>query len=241
MAVATRALSREEFEAQLDQDILQRHPFGNHRWVKLLVDGQLTKAQLQGFALQFEHFLRAAPRHFFCLGANQPDIIPGDDDLRRNFAENLVDDMGVGDREKDHFQKFRRFAYAIGLTPAQLETSVPLPSTNAFNIGLMYLAKDMPYWEGVATISWANESVFSLGITRRWEEALQRHYGLRLDQIFLPSVEEETEHVRLPRSVVLDFAETARLQERVRQVFSLTYDMWTVFFDGLCNAYVDNR
>jgi pyrroloquinoline-quinone synthase len=241
MALATRALSRQEFEAELDQDILARHPYGNHRWTQLLFAGQLTRQQLQGYALQFEHFLRAAPRHFFCLGANLPDLIPNDDDLRRNFAENLVDDMGIGEREKDHFQKFRRFAYAIGLTAEQLDTSQPLPSTNAFNYGLMYLAKDLPYWEGVATISWANESVFSLGITRRWEEALQRHYGLRMDQIFLPPVEEEVEHVKLPRNLVLDYAETERMQQRVRQVFQLTYDMWTVFFDGLCAAYVDSK
>jgi len=233
MAVTTRVLSRQDFEAELDEDIRRRHPFIHHPWPRCLFAGELSRKQLQAFAFQFEHFLRATPRHFFCLGANAPDVIPNDDDLRRSFAENLNDDLGVTDRAKDHFEIFRRFAYAVGLSREQLEASRPLPSTNAFNLGLMYLAKNLPVWEGMAAISWANEGLFTLGLTARWEQALQTHYGLRRDQIFLPSAEEETAHVRLPREYVLDFAETERMQQRIREVFQLTFDLWVVFFDGI--------
>lgn len=238
MSITTVAHSRLEFEAALDEDVRQRHPFVHHRWVQLLFAGQLTKEQLQGFAFEFEHFLRFTPRHFFCLGANAPDVLPNDDDLRRNFVENLDDDMGVSDPSTDHFEIFRRFAYAIGLSAEELQASRPLPSTNTFNLGLMYLAKNRPYWEGIAAISWANESLFTLGLTNRWEEALQKHYGLRPEQIFLPPVEQEAEHVRLPRTIVLDHAETERMQQRVREVVELVFDMWTVFFDGLYYAQV---
>jgi pyrroloquinoline quinone (PQQ) biosynthesis protein C len=233
MAVATGVLSRQEFEAELDEDIRRRHPFIHHRWPQLLFAGKLSREQLQDFAFEFEHFLRATPRHFFCLGANALDVIPDDDDLRRSFAENLNDDMGVTEREKDHFQIFRRFAYAVGLSVEQLEASRPLPSTNAFNLGLMYLAKDLPIWEGMAAVSWANEGLFTLGLTALWERALATHYGLRRDQIFLPPAAEEAAHVRLPREYILDYAETERTQRRIRDVFQLTFDLWTVFFDGV--------
>lgn len=233
MAITTRALSRQEFASELDEEIRRRHPFVHHRWPQRLFAGELARAQLQAFAFEFEHFLRATPRHFFCLGANAPDVIPNDDDLRRSFAENLNDDMGVTDRARDHFEIFRQFAYAVGLTREQLEASRPLPSTNAFNLGLMYLAKHQPVWEGMAAVSWANEGLFTLGLTALWERALQTHYGLRRDQIFLPPAEEETAHVRLPREYVLDFAETKRTQRRIREVFQITFDLWEVFFDGL--------
>jgi pyrroloquinoline quinone (PQQ) biosynthesis protein C len=233
MAVSTRVLSRQKFEAELDEAIRRRHPFIHHPWPRLLLAGELSRQDLQAFAFQFEHFLRATPRHFFCLGANTPDVIPNDHDLRRSFAENLNDDMGVSDRVKDHFEIFRRFAYAVGLSQEQLEASRPLPSTNAFNLGLMYLAKHLPVWEGMAAVSWANEGLFTLGLTARWEQALRNHYGLRPDQIFLPSAEEETAHVRLPRDYILNFAETERTQQRIREVFQLTFDLWEVFFDGV--------
>jgi pyrroloquinoline quinone (PQQ) biosynthesis protein C len=237
-ATLSPPLSRSDFEAELDQDIRKRHPFLHHRFPQMLIAGELSMDHLRGFGLEFEHFLRAAPRHFFCLGANAPDVIPGPVDIRHNFAENLNDDMGIANPPSDHFQIFRRFAYAIDLTQEQLENHRALPSTTAFNLALMHMAKDLPYWEGIAAISWANESLFALGLTDEWHNALQKHYGLRSDQIFLPPAEEETEHVQMPRTVVLDHAESARMQQRVRDVLDTVYDLWTVFFDGLYNTYV---
>jgi pyrroloquinoline quinone (PQQ) biosynthesis protein C len=194
--------------------------------------------QLQGFTYEFEHFLRYTPRHFFCLGSNAPDVVPNALDIRRNFAENLDDDMGIADPSKDHFAIFRRFAHAVGLTDEQLESHRALPSTTAFNLALMYLAKNRPYWEGIAAVSWCNESLFALGLTAEWYDALQRNYGLGADQIFLPPAEEEIEHVQMPRGIVLDYAETARMQQRVRDVAETVYDLWNVFFDGLYEAHV---
>jgi pyrroloquinoline quinone (PQQ) biosynthesis protein C len=172
------------------------------------------------------------------LGANAPDVIPDPEDIRRNFAENLDDDMGISDPTKDHFQIFRRFTTALGITPEELAASRPLPSTTTFNLALMYLAKDRPLWEGIASISWCNESLFALGLTNQWHEALQKHHGLKPEEIFFPPAEEETEHVQMPRGIVLDYAETERMQQRIWEVVELVYGTWTVFFDGLYQAQV---
>lgn len=42
----------------------------------------------------------------------------------------------------------------------------------------------------------------------------------------------------MPRSIVLDHAESARMQQRVRDVLETVYDLWTFFFRGLYNSYV---
>ena len=90
----------------------------------------------------------------------------------------------------------------------------------------------------MAAISWANESLFTLGLTDRWEKSLRINYKLRPDQIFLPPAAEEAEHVRLPREIMLDHMEGQRMQDRVRHIFEVVFDLWIVFFDGLYNAHV---
>jgi len=235
------ATELEQFATSLDEDIRQRHPWVHSRWSQLLLTGKLSRQNLQEFALEFEHFLRAAPRHFFCLGSNCPDIIPDDHDLRRIYALNLLDDMGVVEREKDHFQKFRNFCYHIGLKADQLERSVPLPSTIAFNVGLMYLARNLPHEEAIAALQWATESLFYLRMTEPWEKALIEQYGIPREKLFLPPIEEEEEHVMPVRKAVLEYATSTRAQERIREVFRVTFSIWSVFFEGLYHNTIENR
>ncbi|MBI2371684.1 MAG: iron-containing redox enzyme family protein [Deltaproteobacteria bacterium] len=227
------AMSPEEFAKVLDQYVSDHHPFIHSRWSQQLLQGKLGIEHLRGFALEFEHFLRAAPRHFFCVGANCPDVIPDDFDMRRKYAENIMDDLGVNDREQDHFEIHRRFAYAIGLTKEELDRSTPAPFTVAFNCGILYLAKHLPYEEGLAAIGWAQEGLFYLGMADRFADALKQHFGLRQDQLFLPPTEQETEHSGAVRRAVLEYAITERNQRRLLEVFKTDYDCWTVFFDGL--------
>jgi pyrroloquinoline quinone (PQQ) biosynthesis protein C len=235
-------IPREDFEAFLDEYIRTQHPQINHPWVTMLFRGELTHDDLRVHALQFEHFLRFAPSHFLMIGANaEPHTIPGPDDMRRDAVQNLMEDMGLDDPSGDHFAIWRRFPYALGLTKEDLDDSRPAPSTLAFNYAYLYFLKNLSHPEALAFQQFANESVFALGLVDKRREALTKHYGLVLEDTWSPPTEEETQHVRKPRQLVLDWADTPKRQARVFQLFQHCYALWQVYYDGVYSLTVARR
>jgi hypothetical protein len=83
--------------------------------------------------------------------------------------------------------------------------------------------------------------VFALGLVDKRREALHTHYGLKLEDTWSPSTEEETEHSRRPRRVVLEWADTPKRQARVLQLFKLCYALWQVYYDGIYSMTVAKR
>jgi len=234
-----KLIPNDEFEAYLDEFIRTQHPQINHPWVQMMFKGELTRDDLRVHALQFEHFLRFAPIHFLMMGANaEPHRIPDDDDMRRDAVQNLIEDMGMVDRTQDHFLIYRRFCYALGLTEENMQNSVQLPSTLAFNYAYLYFLKNLPHAEGLAFQQFANESVFALGLVDKRREALHKHYGLALEDTWSPPTEEEAEHVKKPRKYVLQWADTPKRQARVVELFKLCYALWQVYYDGIFNNSV---
>lgn len=229
-------MAPEKFSNFLDESLKSRHPWVHSRWSQMLLKRELAHKHLQSFAKQFEHFLRGGPRHYFCLGANCPDVIPDNNDLRRMYAEHLVGHMGL--EREGSFALFRRFAYSIGLTKEEMDDSVALPTTIAFNHTYIYVLKNSPYIEGMAAVHWANESLYYLGLTELWVEALTKHYGVSKDNIFLPPAGRVLEHVKTARKLVLEYAVTPRAQSRIKEIFNIVFAGWSVFFDGLYYAYV---
>ncbi len=233
---------KDEFEAFLDEYIRTKHPQINHPWVQMLMKGELTLDDLRVHALQFEHFLRFAPSHFLLMGANaEPNSIPDDDDMRRDAVQNLLEDMGVVDRSGDHFLIYRRFCHALGFTDEDMANSEPMPSTLAFNYAYLYFLKNLTHPEGLAFQQFANESVFALGLVDKRREALNKHYGLAMEDTWSPPTEEEAEHVKRPRKFVLEWADTPKRQARVLRLFKLCYALWQVYYDGIYSATVGKK
>jgi pyrroloquinoline quinone (PQQ) biosynthesis protein C len=240
--LGTDLIPRESFEAFLDEYIRTQHPQINHPWVQMLFRGELTHDDLRVHALQFEHFLRFAPSHFLMIGANaEPHTIPGPDDMRRDAVQNLMEDLGLNDPAGDHFVIWRRFPYALGLTPEDLDRSRPAPTTLAFNYAYLYFLKNLSHPEALAFQQFANESIFALGLVERRREALTRHYGLHLEDTWSPPTAEEAQHVSKPRQCVLDWADTPRRQARVFQLFQHCYALWQVYYDGIYSLTVAKR
>jgi pyrroloquinoline quinone (PQQ) biosynthesis protein C len=231
-----------EFEALLDDYIRTQHPQINHPWVQMMFRGELEMDDLRFHASQFEHFLRFAPSHFLAIGSNAPfHRIPDEDDGRRDAVQNLLEDMGHVDRDQDHFLVWRRFPKQLGFTEEEITNSVPVASTLAFNYAYMYFLKNLGYEEGLCFHQFANESVFALGLVDLRRQALHEHYGFPIEDTWSPGTEEETEHVKKPRQMVLDWADTPKRQARVLELFDLNYALWEVYYNGVYNHTVGRR
>jgi pyrroloquinoline quinone (PQQ) biosynthesis protein C len=240
--VGTDLIPSDEFEALLDDYIREMHPQINHPWVQMLFKGELEMDDLRFHATQFEHFLRFAPSHFLAIGSNAPPHrIPDDDDGRRDAVQNLLEDMGHVDRSSDHFLVWRRFPERLGYSDDDMRKTVPVASTLAFNYAYMYFLKNLGYEEGLCFHQFANESVFALGLVDLRRQALHEHYGFPLGDTWSPTTEEETEHVKKPRALVLDWADTPRRQARVLELFDLNYSLWQTYYNGIYNYTVARR
>ncbi|MFQ5878623.1 MAG: hypothetical protein ACE5IZ_00385 [Dehalococcoidia bacterium] len=239
--IGKELIPRQEFEEFLNDYCWKNHPHANSRFAKMLLNGELTFEDLKGFAKEFEHFLRFAPSHFFTMAANcPPDVIPDEKDPRRNFGVNLADDMGLTPETawKDHFAKFRKFCYAIGLTKEEMDNSVPSPGTTAFNWAFLSTLGTLPHPEGMVVQTVANESVFLLGIVDVRDEAVRKHYGV---EPWSPTKDEEIVHVTLPRDLVFGWADTPAKQARVFELYKVSYALWSMFYENMYNLTVGQR
>lgn len=145
--IGKELIPRQEFEGFLNDYTRKNHPYVHCRFMKSVLTGEATLDQLKRFAKEFEHFLRWAPSHFFVLAANcPPDVVPDGRDVRRTLGVNLLEDMGLTAETApgDHFQKFRRFAYALGLTEEEMDHGSPSPVTTAFNMAYLSCLKSFP-------------------------------------------------------------------------------------------------
>jgi pyrroloquinoline quinone (PQQ) biosynthesis protein C len=240
--VGRELIPSDDFEALLDDYIRTQHPQINHPWVKMMFAGELEMDDLRFHATQFEHFLRFAPSHFLAIGSNAPfHRIPDDDDGRRDAVQNLLEDMGHVDRSSDHFLVWRRFPERLGYSADDMLKTVPVASTLAFNYAYMYFLKNLSYEEGLCFHQFANESVFALGLVDLRRQALHEHYGFPIGDTWSPGTEEETEHVRKPRKMVLDWADTPKRQARVLELFDLNYSLWQTYYNGIYNHTVTRR
>jgi hypothetical protein len=225
-------IPEQELELFLNDYTAKNHPYVHCGFMRTVRSGKATLDQLKNFAKEFEHFLRWAPSHFFVLGAScPPDVIPDGRDPRRTLGVNLVEDMGltVATIPGDHFQKFRRFAYAIGLTAEEMDHSIPSASTNAFNMAYLSCLKSLPYPEGMCFHQVATESIFLLDLVRPLDEAITKYYGV---ETYSPTAEEESEHAALPRQIVFDWANASpQNQLRAFELFKINYALFSIFMD----------
>ncbi len=223
---------KEQFEDFLNDYTKHNHPYIHCRFTQMVLRGEASKGQLKAFAREFEHFLRWSPSHFFVLGAVcPPDRVPDGSDPRRDLGVNLVEDMGLTPETAsgDHFQKFRKFAYAIGLSKEELDISVPSPETGAFNMAYLSCLKTLPYPEGMCFHQVATESIFLLNMVRPLDDAIRKHYGV---ETYSPTAEEESKHIGLPRKIVFEWANSSpQRQLRTFELFKINYALFRPFME----------
>lgn len=140
----------------------------DHPFYRAWEHGDLTGADLAGYAEQYRHFERALPE---VLQAVADQLPPGN--ARRLVTENLADEQG---RPKPHVELFEQFASTVGAG-----TDATAGPAAAQLVGLYRQAAHTSPSAGLAVIAAYEVQAAQVAATKA--DALERHYGLTRDGV----------------------------------------------------------
>jgi pyrroloquinoline-quinone synthase len=130
-----------------------------------------------------------------------------------------------------------RLGTALGMSSADLTDAKPLPGTAALIDWFELSTKDRSFAEGIGAITVAAEGQVP-GNFANFARALERHYGLRTEDVIFFDVHEiaDRDHSDVGDSILSRMPLSEDLQKRIRGAVERSLDMWWLFFDGIQQA-----
>ena len=227
----------EAFTAELKQRVVERNANLRHPFARRLIEGQLTPAQLRGWAAQrYKGITGMGMANLGQLFVKAPD-----EDVRRHMWEVLGEEGGYAPGEASHQEWLFRFGSALGMARQDFEQVEPLPKTVAVNSFYLHKLLNRPFLEGFVSVV-AVESQNPTGFAA-WSEAFQKHYGLGHDDLafFLGHIEADSNeggHAGEGWAIVARYATTDELREAVSRTVDQALGMYWLSLDGIERAYV---
>ena len=225
-------LPAEEFLRLRKEEVRHRNARLEHPFVRLLFDGRLTLEQLRGWALQ-DYALKRCPT-WWNAGRllNSPTLA-----VQRRVVRSLLEELG--DEGHGHTDMYQRFLAGLGVAADEMEHAPLLPSTVLALDAFMAINSRRDVVESLASGSVAGEAInveFSTGVV----DANDRAYHLPKAALewFYEHIEADKGHSSLGERLVLEFAVTKDIQNRVWDAVIRSKSIYWVFFDGVYQAYV---
>ncbi len=224
------ALSKEELIRTIQQRVQQGRSFGKHPiWLKV-ADGVPTRDRMKIFAQQFFLQVVEFPRAVSALHTACP--FPEE---RRALAENLwEEETGAISGGAPHPELFLRFSRAFDVPDEEMWGAKPLPGTTALIDWFELSTRNRDFIEGAAAITLAAEGQV-MGNFGPFARKLEAHYGLTEEQVSFWDVHEiaDADHSDVGDHIVIKFASTDAMQQRVLAAVDHSLAMWWQFFDGM--------
>ena len=226
---------QDEFIGMVKAEALQGNARLDHPYVKLLVDGKLSREQLIDFAKQ-DYQLKKVPSWWSAQRITNCLTIADQKAISKAFSEEMG---GADDRFTGHQAMYLKFGAALGLTPADLEHAPVLPSTILAVTMLMHINKYRSTPEGLASGSVLGEQT-NVRVSQMFVPAFEKHYGLPRAGLewFLEHIEADTEHGGMGEAFVKRYAKSKDMQNKIWDTIIRTKSAWWVFFDGLYSAQI---
>ena len=226
------ALPAHDFLRLLKDEVRDRNARLEHPFVKLLFDGNLTLDQLRGWAMQ-DYALKRCPT-WWNAGRllNSPSLA-----VQRRVARSLMEELG--DEGHGHTDMYQRFGAALGFSSEEMEQAPLLPSTILALDEFMAINANRPVVEALASGSVAGEAI-NVEFSTRFVEANDRAYHLPKESLewFYEHIEADKGHSNLGEQLVLEYAVSKEVQNRVWDAVTRSKAIYWVFFDGVYQAYV---
>jgi len=224
-------LAPKAFAAELREQIDARRSFGGHPLWHRIAEGGVDRAGIQQFAVQFFLQVREFPRAVSALHSACP--YPEE---RRMLAESVYEEetgliSGCG---LPHPELFILFGEGVGLPREAMTEGRPLPGTAALTDWFRESTHERSFLEGAAAINLAAEGQVP-GAFGPFARALEKHYGLSKPAVSFWDVHEiaDQEHSDVGDHIVVTFADTTLLQDKVSLAVQTSLDRWWGFFDGI--------
>jgi coenzyme PQQ biosynthesis protein C len=232
-------MSGEEYVKQIKADIAAKHANLNHPFCRLLIDGKLTKTQLQGWARQrFKGISGMDLGQVAQLYVKAPD-----EQIRRHVLELLGEESGSLSG-KSHKEMFLDFCQAIGLSREEVLSAPVLPETLA--VANLYKVRFLhdSFLEGLMSMACV-ESQNPDGFAK-WAPALENHYGIARKHLgwFMEHVtadSTEDGHGGAAFEILKKYATTDEVQRSIRRAVGETLSSYWMMFDGIYRAYVEGK
>jgi pyrroloquinoline-quinone synthase len=217
-----------EFRKQLEASVNARHsrlnPF-TEKWVK----GELTRAQLGAWAAQHHQYVSQFPRWCAAVYAECPY-----GDARDFLLENIIEE----ESGTKHVDLLIRFAEACGVSRAEVESTIQLPTTRALTAWCYEMAHK-PFTEAAAGLLVGLESQVP-GIYRRNLPPLKPLYGFtdREIEFFAVHIEADEIHGERGYEIVETYSTTPEMRRAAVDAVRQATEMRWQYMTGLHRAFV---
>jgi pyrroloquinoline quinone (PQQ) biosynthesis protein C len=232
------ALDSKAFLAEMQALVASKHS-QNHAIFGMIEQGELNAEQLRGFVKQFYLlFPKPFPKPIAAMYSRSPE----DSELERMWMDNLQEEAVGGQTDTaGHRDLYIRFATAMGIPSEELESTKPLPETQALLNWRELMIAQRSWLELYACQGMALEGTAS-GRMNKVVNGLCDHYGFERDSAGIlywtihMSVDEE--HMLVGPYVVEKYAISDLEQEAVRRALNTTLDIFWLVYDGIVRAFI---
>ncbi len=200
-----------------------------HNFLKLLSNGELSRAQLQYFAEQYSVYCSYFPRFLAATAANIPD-----DATRLPIIENLWEEHGEGKLSKSHRILFDRFARSTGLPESSVKRPTPIPTTEIVCENLFNLCQDGHFIESLGALGPGTE-FFTNSEYAIIESGLKKY-----DFFTAKDIEFWTVHITLDEThysemigAIAPWSDTLENKYMIKAGAKKAIDLEILFWDGL--------
>lgn len=228
-----RALAPDAFEAHLRGIGIERYHI-NHPFHRLMVDGKLTRGQMQAWALNRYCYQAAIPRKDAILLSRIEDR-----GLRIAWRERIVDHDGSA-TEAGGLERWMKLATGLGLDAEDVRSQrLALPATRFAVNFYLTLVEKRPLLDAVAS---SLTELFSPNvIAERVPAILQRYPYVTPDTLsyFTPRLTQAPRDAELALAYVRDNAVTAEQQQAAVDALLAKCDILWAMLDALHFGYVE--
>lgn len=221
-----------DFLAELENELHQPGRYlPDHPFVTGVEQGTLTREQLRGWTLQTFPIYGLSLR-FLNLPTPGIEMIAEDAEFKQMLWENKVEELyGAISETAGHTELFLRFAGALGLKRQEMMTVKRAPELNDLLQFMERMRREAPLVVSQTVIGTGLESQVPTSF-RKIVDGLQRHYGLRDDQIefFTVHIYADEEHGDVSARIVEKYITTEEMRQQTRNLTLQALDkFWTAW------------
>ncbi|MFW7380575.1 MAG: pyrroloquinoline-quinone synthase PqqC [Oligoflexus sp.] len=224
------AWSPEEFEEQLRQKVIHYHT--EHPFHKAMIDGVLTRKQIQGWVANRFYYQQTIPRKDAAILANCPLR-----DFRRKWLRRITDQDGLEGNDGG-LEGWIRLGQACGLSRQDIVSlKLVRPGVRFACDAYLNFAKQAPWQEAVCS---SLTELFAHNAHKQRIESFPHNYpwieeeGLSYFKQRLKLVETDVKH---GLSITLEHFNTYTLQQRALQILGFKLDILWEILDSIQMAY----
>lgn len=200
---------------QLD-DLIQKKHMLSHPFYQAWTCGHLTKGQLQEYAKEYYHHVKAFPTYISAIHSRCEDL-----EVRKCLLKNLMDEEAGS---PNHPDLWRQFVSAVGVSEEEINAHQPRKETKALIDAFKETCSSQPVAFGVAALYCYESQIPPICTTK--VEGLKKWYGITepADYSYF-SVHEvaDIEHSQAEKELLMDLVKPEE-EERVLKCAEHTLD-----------------